>query len=487
MMVLKEILYKAGIRDVLGSTDVVITSMTFDSRHAETYGLFVAIRGEKSDGHDYIAQAIENGAAAIVCETFPDEIRKEITYVQVNDSQQALGQMASNFYGNPSQKIKLVGVTGTNGKTTIATLLYKLFNNLGHPSGLLSTISYRIGHEEIPATHTTPDAIRINEMLARMVEKHCTHCFMEVSSHAVQQGRTSGLTFTGGIFTNLTHDHLDYHGSFDAYLKAKKKFFDQLPQDAFALVNKDDVHGEIMIQNCKALRKTYACHHLADFKCKILDNQFSGLHLLLDDTEIWTKLIGSFNASNMLAIYGAALLLGEDRMDVLTAISNLNPVEGRFQYIRAGNVTGIVDYAHTPDALENVLATVADIRTGNEQVITIIGCGGDRDKAKRPLMAAIACNHSDKVILTSDNPRSEDPHTIIKDMEAGVPGEHVRKCLTIPDRREAIKTACALARPGDIILLAGKGHEKYQEINGVRHPFDDLEVLKIQFDLTLNR
>ncbi|MCB0397422.1 MAG: UDP-N-acetylmuramoyl-L-alanyl-D-glutamate--2,6-diaminopimelate ligase [Flavobacteriales bacterium] len=487
MMMLKEILYKAGIRDVLGSTDVVISGVAFDSRKAETYGLFVALRGEQTDGHHYIDQAIENGAIAVVCEQFPEHTRKEVTYILVTNSHTALGYIAANFYGNPSSKLKLVGVTGTNGKTTIASLLFKLFNKLGHKAGLLSTISYRIGNNEIPATHTTPDALRINIMLQQMVEEGCTHCFMEVSSHAVEQGRIAGLTFTGGIFTNLTHDHLDYHGSFDAYLKAKKKFFDGLPSTAFALVNKDDPNGEVMLQNCKAVRKTYALHQMADFRCRVLDNQFTGLHLSLDDVECWSRLIGSFNAYNLLAIYGTAILLNEEKMTVLTELSNIGPVDGRFQHIRAGNITGIVDYAHTPDALKNVLETISDIRTGNESVITVVGCGGDRDKGKRPLMAAIACEKSDKVILTSDNPRSENPAEILKDMEAGIPGEYARKSLTIPDRGEAIKAACALANSGDIILIAGKGHEKYQEIQGVKHPFDDLAVLQTHFDLMHDR
>ncbi|MGL4598173.1 MAG: UDP-N-acetylmuramoyl-L-alanyl-D-glutamate--2,6-diaminopimelate ligase, partial [Bacteroidia bacterium] len=371
-----------------------------------------------------------------------------------------------------------IGVTGTNGKTTTTTLLFRLFRSMGQKAGMLTTVKNQINSEEIPATHTTPDAVELNKLLRRMVDAGCKYAFMEVSSHAVVQQRIAGVEFAGGIFTNITHDHLDYHKTFDAYIKAKKGFFDQLPSDAFALVNKDDGNSAVMVQNCRALKRSFSIHTAADYKCRVLENQFSGLLLQLDGTEVWSKLIGSFNASNLLAVYAAALLLGQDRMNVLTTLSTLGSVEGRFQYVRGENgVTAIVDYAHTPDALVNVLKTIKDIRTGNEQVITVVGCGGDRDTAKRPVMARIACEWSNRVVLTSDNPRTEKPETILDQMQEGVDVVKRRTTLTITDRREAIRTAVSLANPGDIILVAGKGHEKYQEVNGVKHPFDDLEVL----------
>lgn len=487
MKLLRDILYKAGLLEVRGSTNVAITSMTFDSRKVEKDGLFVAVRGTQSDGHAFIDKAVASGAVAIVCEEFPANTDERISYVRVSDSAQALGIMASNFFDNPSSSIKLIGVTGTNGKTTTVTLLFQLFRAMGYKAGMLTTVRNMINSEEIPSTHTTPDAIELNRLLRRMVDAGCKYAFMEVSSHAVVQERISGLTFAGGVFTNITHDHLDYHKTFDAYLKAKKAFFDHLPVDAFALTNKDDANGAVMLQNTRATKRSYSVRSTADFKARVMENQFSGLQLNIDSTEMWSKLIGSFNAYNLLAVYATAMLLGKDKMNVLTTLSTLSPVEGRFQYLRNDNgVTGIVDYAHTPDALENVLKTIHDIRTGNEQVITIIGCGGDRDAAKRPVMARIACEMSDRVILTSDNPRSEDPNEILKQMQEGVEARFSRNVLTISDRREAIRTAVALARPGDIVLVAGKGHEKYQEIKGVKHPFDDMEVLKENLDNTNN-
>lgn len=479
MKLLRDILYKAGLLEVSGSTNMAITSICFDSRKVEKDCLFVAVRGTQSDGHTFIEKAIELGAVAIVCEVLPLEIHDKVTYIKVSDSASALGIMASNFYDNPSSQLKLVGVTGTNGKTTTVTLLFHLFRSLTYKAGMLTTVRNMINVEEIPSTHTTPDAVELNKLLRRMVDAGCRYCFMEVSSHSVVQHRITGLEFAGGVFTNITHDHLDYHKTFDEYIRAKKGFFDQLPASAFALVNRDDANGMVMLQNTKATKKTMSLRAVADYKCRIIENQFTGLLLNLDGTEVWTKLIGSFNAYNALAVYATASLLGLDKMTVLTTLSTLGAVEGRFQYVRTPNgITGIVDYAHTPDALMNVLKTIKDIRTGNEKVITLVGCGGDRDSAKRPVMAKIACELSDKVLLTSDNPRSEDPDAIIKQMQAGVEPQHGKKVLSITDRREAIRTACALAQPGDIILLAGKGHEKYQEIKGVKHPFDDLEILK---------
>ncbi len=482
MKLLKDILYKAGLIEVIGSTNLAITSISADSRKASKDSLFVAVRGTVSDGHQYINQTIEKGAAAIICEEFPETKNENITYVKVKDSSFALGIIASNFYDNPSEKLKLVGITGTNGKTTTTTLLFQLFRTLGYNVGLLSTVKNQINNEIIPATHTTPDAVQLNLLLSQMVEKGCSYCFMEVSSHAIVQNRIAGINFTGAAFTNITHDHLDYHKTFSEYIKAKKKFFDDLSEDAFALVNKDDANGEVMLQNTSAKRYTYSLKSMSDFKCKVIENQLSGLVLNIDGSELWTKLIGSFNAYNILAVYAIAKLLKEDKVNILTTLSNLNSVEGRFQYIRSDKgIIGIVDYAHTPDALTNVLKTIKDIRTGNEKVITLVGCGGDRDVQKRPIMAKIACEFSNKVILTSDNPRSEEPEEIIKQMEKGVDGVNYKKTLSIIDRREAIKTACTLANEGDIILVAGKGHEKYQEIKGVKHPFDDMQILTETF------
>lgn len=485
MKLLKDILYKAGLVEVIGSTDIEVASIAFDSRKVENNSLFVAVKGTQSDGHKFISQAISLGATAIVCEEMPDSLQGGQTYIKVKNSESALGIIASNFYDNPSEKLKLVGVTGTNGKTTTATLLYNLFLSLGYKAGLISTVVYKIGKEEFPATHTTPDSIQLNKLMRQMVDEGCQYCFMEVSSHAVAQKRIAGLKFTGGIFTNITHDHLDYHKTFEEYLKAKKKFFDGLDSEAFALVNKDDQNGLLMLLNTSAQKKSYALKSVADFKCKIIESQLAGMLLNLDGSEVWTKLTGHFNAYNVLAVYAAAVLLGQEKLKVLTTLSALNSVDGRFQRIKSNSgIFGIVDYAHTPDALLNVLRTIREIqgpslarKEGEGLLITVIGCGGDRDALKRPVMARIACQESDKVILTSDNPRSEDPDDIIRQMQKGVDRIYQKKVLSITDRREAIKTACSLASAGDIILVAGKGHEKYQEIKGVRYEFDDVKVL----------
>ena len=461
-----------------GTTDVAITDIALDSRKVTPGSLFVAVKGIISDGHLFIASAVADGAQAVICEELPEHLVAGITYVKVSDSSQSLGIIAANFFDNPSASIQLVGVTGTNGKTTIATLLYKLFRELGYHVGLLSTVRNLIDDEIIPATHTTPDAIEMNALLRRMADSGCTHCFIEVSSHAVVQNRIAGLTFSGGIFTNLTHDHLDFHKTFDAYLKAKKQFFDELPATAFALSNTDDRNGGVMLQNTKALKKVYSLHSMADFKCKIIENQFEGLQLDIDGNEVWCRLVGTFNAYNLLAIYATAILMGEEPIEVLTIISRLEPAEGRFEAIRSiSGIIAILDYAHTPDALLNVLDTLAEIRNGQAKIITVVGAGGDRDTTKRPIMARIAAEKSDRVILTSDNPRSEDPEEIINQMQAGLSIIDKKKVLSITNRLEAIRTACALAKPGDIVLVAGKGHEKYQEIKGVKYPFDDKQVL----------
>lgn len=479
MRLLTDILYKAGLEEIIGTTNIAVSSVTFDSRKVKKDTLFIAVRGTAVDGHNFITQAIEAGANSIICEELPLDKVENISYVKVKDTSYALGIIAANFYDNPSQKLKLVGVTGTNGKTTTVTLLYNLFKSLGYTVGLLSTVKNRIHNEELPATHTTPDAISLNELLTKMLEKGCQYVFMEVSSHAVVQNRVTGITFAGGVFTNITHDHLDYHKTFDEYIKAKKTFFDNLPEEAFALTNKDDANGLVMLQNTKAHRVTYAIKSAADHKCRIIENHLGGLLLNIDNKEVWVKLIGTFNAYNVLAVYTTALLLKQDSTNILTALSTLNSVEGRFQYLKSeSGIIGIVDYAHTPDALKNVLETIKGIRTGNEQVITLAGCGGDRDATKRPIMAKIACEYSNKVILTSDNPRSEDPEEILNQMQKGINPVDAKKTLRITDRKEAIRTACSLAKQGDIILVAGKGHEKYQEIKGVKHPFDDFEILK---------
>lgn len=478
MKLLKDILYKVRLVGVIGSTNSSVSSIAFDSREVQRNGLFVAVKGTASNGHEFIDKAIETGAKAVVCEVLPENIVSGVTYIQVEDSKQALGYVASNFYENPSSKLKLVGVTGTNGKTTTTSLLFDLFQKLGYKVGLISTVVYRIGEKEIKSTHTTPNAIRLNELFSQMVEEEVDYCFMEVSSHAIHQGRIEGLEFAGGVFTNITHDHLDYHNTFKEYIGVKKSFFDGLSKSSFAITNADDKNGMVMMQNTKAEVITVARKTDADFRVKVIENQFSGLQLSINGTEVWVKLIGDFNAYNLVSVYAVAKQLHEDELEILTQMSLLNNVEGRFEYIKTkGNVIGIVDYAHTPDALKNVLQTISNIRTGNEKVITVVGCGGDRDKTKRPLMADIACKLSDKVILTSDNPRTENPSAILEDMQAGVEALDYKKTLTITDRKEAIKTASALAEENDIILVAGKGHENYQEINGERFPFDDLEIL----------
>lgn len=478
MAILKDILYKVPITSASGSTDVDINAICFDSRKVKEGSLFIAIKGTQSDGHGFIDKAISLGAVAIVAEKLPEVISDKATYVTVKDSAQALGIIASNFYGNPSEKLKLVGVTGTNGKTTVATLLYKLFSSLGYRCGMLSTVVNKIVDKDFVSTHTTPDPIQINELLVSMLEAGCTHCFMEVSSHAVAQGRIAGLHFVGALFTNITHDHLDYHRTFESYIRAKKGFFDGLSSDAFALVNIDDKRGMVMLQNTKAQKKTFALKKMADYKAKIITNSIEGLELEIGERNVWFKLIGDFNAYNLLTVYGAACLMGEDSDTILLRLSALTTAPGRFELVLPGSkFTAIVDYAHTPDALKNVLETIEHFRTGQEQVIAVVGCGGDRDKTKRPLMAAVACKYSNKIIFTSDNPRSEDPLEIIKEMQTGVGPTDAKKTLVMVDREEAIKTACMLAKEKDIIIVAGKGHENYQEIKGVKHPFDDKEVL----------
>jgi UDP-N-acetylmuramoyl-L-alanyl-D-glutamate--2,6-diaminopimelate ligase len=484
MKLLRDILYKAGAIELHGSTNLAILSVTADSRKVEKNGLFVAVRGGQSDGHDFITAAEESGAIAIVCEEMPKVLREKVSYVIIKDCAFALGIIASNFYDNPSSKIKVVGVTGTNGKTTIATLLFELFSKLEHTCGLLSTVKNQIGELVIPSTHTTPDPVQLQALLDRMVKAGCSYAFMEVSSHAVDQHRIQGVDFVGAVFTNLTHDHLDYHKTFENYFAAKQRFFTELSSDAFALVNRDDDFGLAMADFTKASINTYGLSQGADFSCRIIEKELAGMHLRIDEQEVWTSLIGTFNAYNLLAVYAVAVLLGQDKVNTLTALSTLKSVEGRFQYIQSDDkITAIVDYAHTPDALHNVLRTINELRTGNEQVIALVGCGGDRDAAKRPEMARIACDLSDRVILTSDNPRSEDPDEIIRQMKAGVDAVNFKKVLSITDRREAIHTACALSKPGDIILVAGKGHEKYQEIKGVKYPFDDMEELIQTFNI----
>lgn len=479
MKLLKDILYKSRITEVRGSTNIAVESITMDSRAVKSFCLFVAVKGVSTDGHAYIENAIKAGAVAIVCEAIPAEVNDAITYVQVSNSAEALGYIAANFYDNPSEKLKVIAVTGTNGKTTTATLLYRIVRKLGYKAGLLSTVVNRINDKEVPSTHTTPDAISLQKLMSDMVEAGCEYCLMEASSHALHQHRITGVNIKGAVFTNITHDHLDYHKTFNEYIKAKKILFDILPSSAFALINHDDRHSEIMIQNTKAKAKTYALQSMADYKTKILDNSFSGLHLSIDQQELYTRLIGDFNAYNILAVYATCIELGFDKMDVLTAISTVEAPEGRFEYFtNADNITAVVDYAHTPDALKNVIETIQNIRTGNERLITVVGCGGDRDRAKRPVMAKLAAELSDQAILTSDNPRSESPEAIIEEMRTGLDPILLRKTLSITDRMEAIRTACSFARPGDIILIAGKGHEKYQEINGVKHPFDDLTIAK---------
>ncbi len=479
MMTLKDILYKVTLNAVAGTTNVSVKNIVFDSRNVSDHDVFVAIVGTQSDGHDFIDMAISKGCNAIICEKLPEKLAPEVTYVEVENSSSALAVMASNYYGVPSENLRLVGVTGTNGKTTIATLLYQLFKNAGYKVGLLSTVKIMVDTVEYKATHTTPDSLTINKYLKEMSDVGVEYCFMEVSSHGIHQKRTEGLHFEGGIFTNLTHDHLDYHKDFAEYRDVKKAFFDGLSEKAFALVNIDDKNGLVMLQNTKARKFTYALKSYGDYKAQILENQFSGLLLKINDNEVWTRLIGNFNAYNVLAIYATAELLGLEKVEILRLISELESVSGRFQYLISDDkITAIVDYAHTPDALKNVLETVNSIRTKNEELITVVGCGGDRDKTKRPKMGHIASALSTKVIFTSDNPRSENPDTIISEIEAGVEPQNFKKTISITDRKQAIKTACQMANGNDIILIAGKGHETYQEIKGERFDFDDFEIVK---------
>jgi UDP-N-acetylmuramoyl-L-alanyl-D-glutamate--2,6-diaminopimelate ligase len=474
--ILSHIIQDVVVSEHKGSLDIPVTELVFDSRKANEGSVFFAIKGSATDGHNFIPSVIAAGCKVIVAE-MTVEVPSDVVFILTDNSSKALALMANRFYDDPSKKLKLVGVTGTNGKTTTTTLLFNLYMKLGFHCGLLSTVVNKIGNANIPSTHTTPDPVSLNALLAEMVEDGCSHCFMEVSSHAVHQHRVTGLSFAGGVFTNITHDHLDYHKTFSEYINVKKAFFDNLDKDAFALTNIDDKNGLVMLQNTKAAKYTYSLKSPADYKAKVMENQFSGLVLSINGVELWTRLIGDFNAYNLLAVYGVSQLLGENSTEVMTVLSNLESVEGRFQYFQSDSgITAIVDYAHTPDALENVLKTIANIRTKNETVFTVVGCGGDRDKTKRPKMAAIACEMSNKVILTSDNPRSEDPNTILDEMMAGVEGQHFKKVLSIVDRAQAIKTAVAMAEKGDIILVAGKGHEKYQEIKGVKHDFDDMQI-----------
>ena len=481
MIKLQDILYRVAITEVKGATDIEISDIQFDSRKVATNEVFIATRGVSADGHQYIEKAIGLGATVIVCEEYPSTIASNITYILVKDSSIALGIIASNRYGNPSEKLTLVGVTGTNGKTSIATILYKLFSEKGNSVGLISTVENKINNQIIPSTHTTPDAIQLNQLLAKMVESGCSYCFMEVSSHAIHQHRIAGVKFAGGIFTNITHDHLDYHKTFKAYIDAKKMFFDSLDKNAFAITNADDKNGMIMLQNTFANRLTYSLKNPSDYKGKILENSFEGLVMHIDGEEVHCRLIGEFNAYNLLAIYAAARQLGIEKTEALTIISKLESAVGRFDYFVTSNekIVGIIDYAHTPDALQKVLETIKGIRGGNETLYTIVGCGGDRDTSKRPIMAQVACEISDKVILTSDNPRSEEPVTIIQEMEAGLNPIQKKKTISITDRKEAIRAASMMAKKGDIILVAGKGHENYQEIKGIKYPFDDKSILTI--------
>jgi len=483
MKELKDILYKVSLTSTIGNMEVEVNDVVFDSRKVKKGSVFVAVKGTQVDGHEYTEQAVASGAVAIVCEILPNSIDKNVTYVQVSNTAKALGIIASNFYDNPSEYIQIVAITGTNGKTTTATLLHQLFMEMGYVSGLLSTVENKINDEVIPSTHTTPDAISLNQLLKKMLKEGCTHCFMEASSHAIIQERMAGIKLAGAVFTNISHDHLDYHGTFDEYIKAKKKLFDDLPQDAFALINADDKRGMVMLQNTRASKHSYALKYPADYKAKILSNTLQGLELDINNKSVWFRIIGEFNAYNILAVLGVGALLGEDEEELLMQLSKVKGAQGRFDQQSYKGITAIVDYAHTPDALENVLKTIQGVRSGIEKVITVVGCGGNRDKGKRPLMASIACQYSDKVILTSDNPRHEEPMAIIKDMEAGLNPISYKKTMLIEDRREAIKAAIMFAEVGDIILIAGKGHETYQEVKGVKHPFDDRivaqELLKL--------
>lgn len=482
MKLLKDILYKSGLLELHGNNNTAIENICFDSRQVTKLSCFIAVKGTQVDGHQYIDEVIKKGAVAIVCEELPADIVDGVSYVKVSDTKKALGNIAANFYDHPSKEIKLIGITGTNGKTTIASGLYNLFTKLDFKCGLISTVKIVIDKDIIPASHTTPDAISLNKTLREMVNRKCGFCFMEVSSHALDQGRVESIEFKGAVFTNLTHDHLDYHQTFDHYLKSKKLLFDGLKDTSFALSNADDKNGKVMLQNCKANKHYYALKNVADFKTRIIENNINGLQLSVDHTEVWAQFIGEFNAYNLTAIYGTAVLLGIDKMNALTTLSTLTPVDGRFEIVKGPNgITGIVDYAHTPDALQNVLNTIRDIVKKDQKVITVVGCGGNRDKTKRPIMAKVATGLSDKVILTSDNPRNEDPEQIIKEMKDGLDLDDMIKTVILSDRREAIEAACKLAKPNDVILVAGKGHENYQEINGVKHHFDDVEELNNSF------
>lgn len=475
---LKDIADYKGVLAVHGNVDREVSFLELDSRQVDKGAMFFAVKGTAVDAHKFIPDVISKGASVVVCSILPDEMPEHVTFVEVDDVQQSVGYFASAFYGHPSSRFKLVGITGTNGKTTTATMLFNLFSDLGNTCGLVSTVDYRIGGKVYNSSHTTPDPIRLNALMAEMVAADCSYCFMEVSSHAVVQGRINGLHFDGAVFTNITHDHLDYHGTFDNYIKAKKLFFDHLPLEAFALVNKDDRNGQVMVQNTKASKYTYALKSAADFSCRILESDFEGLLLKLDQDEVWFNLVGKFNAYNLLAVYAVAFLLEVERQDILMHLSKQPGVNGRFEVYRSPNgIIGIVDYAHTPDALENVLSTINEIRSTNEQLLTVVGCGGNRDKEKRPVMAKVASKASDKVILTSDNPRDEDPETIIGEMLVGVEVSDYKKVVKITDRKEAIRAAMLMSHPKDIVLIAGKGHETYQEIKGVKHPFDDRKIL----------
>lgn len=488
MKKLTDLLKNVQTLQIVGDTNITIENICFDSRTVTKGSLFVATRGTHTDGHGYIQMSIDKGASAIVCEEMPASILPNITYISVKDSSYALGYIASNFYDNPSSKMKLVGVTGTNGKTTTVTLLYRISKQLGYRAGLISTVRYMVHDKEVPATHTTPDALQLNKLMNDMVIDGCEYCFMEVSSHSVVQHRIAGLQFAGGIFSNLTHDHLDFHKTFEEYLRAKQLFFDGLPKEAFALVNTDDRNGRIMAQNTKATVKTYALKSMADFKCKVIESHLDGMQIQLDGNEVWTRFIGEFNAYNLTSVYGTCILLGHKKDEILKILSTLTAVDGRFEYQTSDSgITAIVDYAHTPDALVNVLKTINQIRKGNEQVITVVGAGGDRDRTKRPIMAKVSVETSDKLILTSDNPRSEEPADIIAEMYAGVPVSDQKKVLCITDRREAIKAACMMAQKGDIILVAGKGHENYQDVKGVKHHFDDKEEIANIFNILSNK
>lgn len=481
-MKLKELVNKLRILETKGSMERDITGVQIDSRQIVEGNLFIAVRGTVADGHNYISKALENGAVAVLCETIPAHTDEGVTYLRVENTEQVVGQVATTFYGNPTSKLKLVGVTGTNGKTTIATVLYEMFRYMGHKAGLLSTVVNYVDGEAVPTEHTTPDPITLNALLARMVETGCEYAFMEVSSHSIVQNRIGGLTFAGGLFTNITRDHLDYHKTFENYIKAKKLFFDKLPANAFAITNADDKNGMVMVQNTKATVKTYSVQSPADFKAKIIECHFDGMYLNINGKDVGVQFIGKFNVSNLLAVYGAAVMLGKDSQEVLVALSAMKPVNGRFEALRSpSGYTAIVDYAHTPDALENVLNAIHGVLEGKGQVITVCGAGGNRDKGKRPLMACEAVKQSDKVIITSDNPRFEEPQDIINDMLAGLDGEQMKKVIAIVDRRQAIKTACMMAQKGDVILIAGKGHEDYQDVKGVKHHFDDKEEVRACF------